>query len=123
MTLASEDTARDVADGLLRHAHSSAEGRSAPYPLYSRIREIAPLYRSSLDDMWYVSRYDDCKALLGDPRLGSGQMRPRYGVSESAAAGQVRIGTASLLMTNPPEHTRLRALVNQAFTPRRADGL
>ena len=64
------------ADAALHQLLATEEGRADPYPLYRQLRELAPLYRSGLDGLWYASRYDDCKAILVDPRCG----RSRGGV-------------------------------------------
>lgn len=74
--------------------------RAQPYPYYDQLRVFAPMFYWEPQNMWFLSRYEDCKALLTDRRLG--RLEPR----------------ASMLFQNPPAHTRLRSLVNRAFTPR-----
>ncbi|MFF7334518.1 cytochrome P450 [Streptomyces sp. NPDC090306] len=71
--------------------------------------------------MWIVTRYDDIRALLADPRFSS--EGGTWGSEEFRAAGLVS-GAGSLLeksvtVVDPPAHTRLRRLAMSAFTPRR----
>ena len=100
------------------------EGRQDPYLLYKALRDIAPLFRSELDGHWYASRYDDCKAILVDPRAGRGPgMVSRYGQNPALAQRFMRRMKMTMLMQDPPEHTRLRGVVSRAFTPRRVAGL
>src|SRR5436305_14845626 len=71
---------RSPADEILHVLLGTEEGRQDPYLLYRALRDIAPLFRSQLDGHWYASRYDDCKAILVDPRAGLGPgMVTRYG--------------------------------------------
>jgi cytochrome P450 len=96
------------------------EFKANPYPFYARLRSEAPVcrLRAVLVKAWMVTRYDDAAAALKDPRLSrdiSSKLRylPRF---------------AEPLMDNmlgrdPPDHTRLRALVSRAFTPRRVEQL
>lgn len=113
--------ADDVLDQLV-----SPAGRADPYPHYRELRDLAPLYRSGWDGLWYASRYDDGKAVLVDPRCGRepGQlMRVRHGMNPAMAERFRRRLRSTMLTENPPEHTRLRAPVSRAFTPRRVAGL
>ena len=109
------------ADEVLHRLLGTDEGRQDPYPHYRELREIAPLYKSGLDGFWYASRYDDCKAVLVDPRCGrsQGRMVIRHGANPAMAERFARRMRQTMLLQNPPEHTRLRGLVNRAFTPRR----
>ncbi len=88
-----------------------------PYPLYHRLRAEDPVHQMPAG-MWVLSRYDDVAGLLRDPRFG------RRGFQEiiSARFGGPGLGR-SMLLQDPPDHTRLRALVNRAFTPRVIEGL
>jgi cytochrome P450 len=86
-----------------------------PYPHFRRLRERDPVYRSPLG-FWVVSRYADATAILSDPRFG----HPDY-AAEARRAGPENafraLRSTSLIMRNPPDHTRLRRFVSEAFTP------
>src|SRR5438093_2991207 len=97
------------ADEILHVLLGTEEGRQNPYGHYRELREVAPLFRSGLDGHWYSSRYDDCKAVLVDPRAGRGpRMVARYGQNPALAERFTRRAKATMLLQNPPEHTRLR---------------
>jgi cytochrome P450 len=82
-----------------------------PYPHYRQLREADPVHRSALG-FWVLSRYRDIAHLLRDPRLGHELSdQEEFGLLYSAEG-------ASMLFRDPPAHTRLRALVSKAFTPR-----
>jgi len=88
-----------------------------PYPLYRRLQLEDPVHQTPLG-MWVVSRYDDVAMVLRDPRFG------RRGFQELVAARFSRPGFArSMLLQDPPDHTRLRALVSKGFTARAIDSL
>jgi cytochrome P450 len=115
---------RTPADEILHVLLGTEDGRQDPYLLYKALRNIAPLFRSELDGHWYASRYDDCKAILVDPRAGRGSgMISRYGQNPALAARFRRRMRMTMIMHDPPEHTRLRGVVSRAFTPRRVAGL
>ncbi|MER5868381.1 cytochrome P450 [Streptomyces sp. NPDC002044] len=87
-----------------------------PYPYFAWLRRNAPAHvdrRPGRPAVWQVSRYEDVRALLGDPRLSKDPGRvPGY---VPGPAGLNR----HLVHADPPDHTRLRTLVNTAFVPRR----
>ena len=92
------------------------EFHANPYPFYRRLREEDPVHASPLG-IWVLTRYDDAVAVLRDARFG------REGIAELAEArlgpGRTRpTNTRDMLFRDPPDHTRLRALVSRAFTPR-----
>ena len=82
------------------------------------------------DDMtaggaWLVSRYADVSSALRDPRL-SADRSFAYRLFLPPDADAQRLGdtiAGFLVFKDPPEHTRLRALVNKAFTPRALESL
>ncbi|HET6293419.1 MAG TPA: cytochrome P450 [Kribbella sp.] len=93
-----------------------------PYADYAGLREAGPVHRIEGPDgspAWLVTRYDDVRQALADPRLSldrSNALPGNYrGMSLPPALD------ANLLNMDPPDHTRVRKLVTQAFTPGRAD--
>jgi len=97
------------------------EFHANPYPFYHALREKDPVHQSPLG-FWVVTRYDDVVTSLRDPRYGRDGFAPLieavYG-PETAEGNLPR----SMLMRDPPDHTRLRSLVNKAFTPRVIEGM
>jgi pimeloyl-[acyl-carrier protein] synthase len=100
-----------------------------PYPAYRRLREKDPVHRSRLLNGWVLTRHADISAVLRDPRflsderkqLGYEKMRARavkQGVIDADESDSL-----SMLRADPPDHTRMRALVSRAFTPRTVEGL
>lgn len=76
-----------------------------PYPAYARLRDAAPVYKLADLPMWVVSRHDDIETILRDHITFSSDL----GMS---------VPIMSMVMQDPPDHTRLRQTVNRAFTPR-----
>lgn len=104
----------DPADGLLDH----------PYDVYRRLRDTAPVHRIAGPDgtpAWIVTRYDDVRAALADPRLA---LDKRYATAGTYKGFSLPPALdANLLNMDPPDHTRIRRLVGRAFTPRRIERL
>jgi cytochrome P450 len=83
---------------------------------------VAPVCWNPTDHDWILTRWADCQAVLRDPRFSSNSAhsaRPAQNTEEVMRDAN----TATMLFIDPPDHTRLRGLVSQAFTPRRIDGL
>jgi len=101
---------------------ASPRFKANPYPFYARLRADAPLYRVRLPlfgTVWLVTRYDDVLALLRDERLAN-DWSPRMPWLLLRFARTI---TSNMLNRDPPQHTRLRALVHRAFTSRLIDRL
>ena len=94
----------------------SPDFRANPYPYYDMLRAAAPALYWEPWGMWFLTRHDDCSALLRDPRLGHSSM-DRYVFPEQQQA-LFEMQGRWMLLRNPPDHTRLRGLVHKAFTPR-----
>jgi cytochrome P450 len=103
---------------------ASAAGRTDPYPFYQRLRELGPAAVAP-DGSVVVSGYQELAALLRDHRLGKGPERvlAATGYPDWRDRPSLRLMFTSLLMLNPPAHTRLRHLVSAVFTPRRVERL
>lgn len=91
-------------------------------PLFAELRHRQPVCRVTLPyggDAWLVTRYEDAKKVLSDRRFSRAKTLradiPRMFPEPDEAD--------SILSMDPPEHTRLRRLVGQAFTPRRIEQL
>lgn len=97
-----------------------------PFPAYRVLRDRFPVLRGPLG-AFLVSRYEDCELLLRDRRMGKDFANSKFFQQVMGEAGDepppfLGLGLddwdAKLFMlTDPPEHTRLRGLVGQAFTP------
>ncbi|WP_434388291.1 cytochrome P450 [Melittangium boletus] len=88
------------------------EIRANPYPFYARMRREAPVSQVDPGGLWAVTRYEDVLHVLKHPQLFSSEgfrqaYRPGW-ISNYPLAD-------SVLVMDPPRHTRLRALVNRAF--------
>jgi cytochrome P450 len=93
-----------------------------PYPLYARARREAPIFFSPHFATWVVTRYEDVRAILHDPRRFSSSylfrtpVDPTPEVLEVLAHLPPEVGV--LVNEDPPGHRRTRALVSKAFLPR-----
>jgi cytochrome P450 len=84
--------------------------KADPYPYYAELRREAPVFQIEGFGAYAVSRYEDVSYVLMHPEVFS-----------SIGMGQVSIRertTRMLIGVDPPEHTRMRSLVNRSFTPR-----
>lgn len=98
--------------------------RGDPYPHYRQLREQQPAYVHRVFRALVLSRHADISLVLKDSTFSvnrSGMLElPPFGAMRPRAKETV---LSALLMTDPPDHTRIRGLVNKAFTPRRVDAL
>ncbi|SBT43258.1 cytochrome P450 family protein [Micromonospora narathiwatensis] len=95
-----------------------------PYPTFARMRADRPVcpVSSPRFDSYLITRFDDVRAALTDARLskdlyGPGQHYLRIFGPNSEGLNK------NMLNSDPPEHTRLRRIVSQAFAPRRIEAL
>lgn len=86
-----------------------------PYPHYARLREAGPMHRTAEGDWWAVD-YATATQVLSDHRLIKGT-RERPEIRLPPGFGHLPPLEPSMLMQDPPAHTRLRTLVNRAFNP------
>jgi cytochrome P450 len=91
-----------------------------PYPTYDKVRRQGPVVHSEIG--WFTASYECAAHVLRDPRLSTDEhhstsykelLEQNGGESPGGLMGDLPV----MLFMDPPDHTRLRSLVNQAFTP------
>lgn len=108
---------------------ASAAFKPHAYEAYAQMREAAPVFPYTLSNnerMWVVTRYADVLAVLKDERF----VKDYRNAMTEQQLEQLHESVKSfdyinrnMLFSDPPDHTRLRALVSKAFTPRRIEDL
>jgi cytochrome P450 len=94
-----------------------------PHALYARLRASGPAHELTLPDgspVWLLTRYEDVRAALADPRLSLDKRNSAGGWAGFSLPPRL---DANLLNMDAPDHTRIRRLVAPAFTPRRVEAL
>jgi cytochrome P450 len=100
--------------------------RNNPFPFYQALREQQPVYYDPQLDVWLVSRYEDVMTVLRDPvnyslehgyqdRYANGHVEELAAIMDRDGGGFVR----DIIAADPPAHTRLRKLLDEAFTAHR----
>jgi cytochrome P450 StaP len=99
-----------------------------PYPVYQRYRDDDPVHWSPATaesvGSWYIFGYDDVASVLSSQHFGRSSSVARAGESAAPALVPVdydslhRIVQNWLVFMDPPQHTRLRSLVNKEFSPK-----
>ncbi len=97
-----------------------------PMHLAPAIRASGPVYWHPLYQQWFISGYDEAREVLASPSIGTANqmevlldVRPYTKLSTRSRSMLENL----MLLTDPPKHTRLRGLVNRAFTPRQVSRL
>jgi cytochrome P450 len=96
--------------------------RANPYPFYAQLRSQDPVHWDEELGFWVLTRYADIVSVYHDPRFSRAQgLRRGY---ERLPESEQRIAepvyhsfSKTMFYSDPPYHTRLRGLVNSAFTP------
>lgn len=102
------------------------EFQANPYRLMGEVREAARVVHDEMTGRHLVGRFEDAYAILNDRDLG---VDPRKANQNSfmravmAARREEQDREPSMLQLDPPDHTRLRALVSKAFTPRSVEAM
>ncbi|MFB7874836.1 cytochrome P450 [Nocardia sp. NPDC056064] len=101
-----------------------------PHAHYRRWRAAGPVHRVRFPDevvRWVIVGYPEARAALADPRLRKDMARAAAILDGKRDADPIDpeslVLLTHMLSTDPPGHTRLRKLVNKAFTTRRVAGL
>ncbi|MFJ7050005.1 cytochrome P450 [Streptomyces sp. NPDC101112] len=94
-----------------------------PYPVYAELRALGPVHRVRLPgpdahhEAWLVVGYEEARAALADPRLSKDASKIGITFLDEELIGKY------LLVSDPPQHTRLRGLITREFTARRVERL
>jgi cytochrome P450 len=86
-----------------------------PYPIYRRLRDESPVYHQERLRFWALSRFADVYAALNDHE----SYCSRQGLTWDPAAAEQAGVLPMMVTTDPPEHTKLRRLINRGLTPKR----
>ncbi len=121
---------RAAADGELLFDPFDPRFHDDPAELYIELRAQNPVHRSPLG-FWVFTRHADCLAVLRDKRSSSDARNvdpeaigaPVVTQGPEGPAVQIYDDLSPFIFRDPPDHTRLRGLVQKAFTPRVVESL
>ena len=101
-----------------------------PYPTYARLLEEGPLHHVDVGSkwpVWSIFGHAECSAMAKDPRCSAKraqQLLLALPMSRQAEFSELaRMFSLWLIFMDPPEHTRLRKLLNKGFSPAAIDAL
>ena len=111
----------------LRREFRSPQSRANPVPVYARLRKLGPVLRSKdlLGQGFVLPRHEEVARVIRDPRFASDRTNGRDGGSTDQwwMPSLLKLLVSSMVLKDPPEHRRLRNLVQKAFTPARVENL
>ncbi len=95
--------------------------RRDPFPLYRQLQEHDPVHWSEPLQSWIITRYADVRKVAMSKELSPDRLTPFYeashGERRELLTELMRYLNRWLVFRDPPEHTRLRRLLNTVFTP------
>lgn len=99
---------------------AAPDGQADPYPIYRRMHELGQALQAP-DGTVIVTGYRACSAVIRDNRLrkSPGAVLTAAGYPDWEQRPSLQMLFGSMLMLNPPQHTRLRRLVSRSFTAQR----
>jgi cytochrome P450 len=98
----------------------------APPPAMMKLHAEEPVSRVRLWDgsvHWLVTRYEDQRALYGDPRLSVDTTRPGFPYLNEAFRETAAKNPPSFLNMDDPDHARIRRMVTGAFAVKRIEAM
>ena len=95
-----------------------------PFPAYAELRAEEPVMFDERTNLWVVTRYDDVKTVFEDWEIFSSENAQKAVRERGPEATRIMVeggftAYSGLSARTPPEHTRIRKVVQRAFTPRR----
>ena len=99
--------------------------REDPYPQLHRLRSMDPVHWSYGANCWVLTRYEDIKFVLAEPRfqIALELLEKTPSVKQAMMQPFNRIIRPQILAADPPDHTRIRTIMAKGFTPARLDQL
>jgi cytochrome P450 len=101
-----------------------------PYPTYARLHQEGPLHYVDVGGkwaVWSIFSHAECSSIAKDPRLSAKRAKqmllPLPLSRQSEFAELARMLSLWLIFMDPPEHTRLRKLLNKGFSAAAVEGL
>jgi pimeloyl-[acyl-carrier protein] synthase len=101
----------------------TSEVLTDPYPLYQRLRSEDPVHWEDDDERWMLTRYADVVTVLRSPIASSDRVQAMRHFVPGHLQSLLELRSNSMLNCDAPRHTRLRLLVNKAFTARAVEAL
>src|SRR5438105_6459563 len=113
------------ADGLAAPDHLfGPDMRADPYPVYHRLRATDPVHWDEHLSVWIVTRYRDVSSALHDARLSADRVTYiRNAINRAELRPFFDFIGKRMVFCDPPQHTRLRGLLNKAFTPHAVEAM
>ncbi|EFU40305.1 cytochrome P450 [Paenibacillus vortex V453] len=99
----------------LKNALFTEEFTQNPYPVYEKLRQSEPILNLKFPDGrygWLITRYDEAVAALKEGRFIKD-------ITKAYGAEHTSVFSTNMLFADPPDHKRLRGLVQKGFTPQR----
>lgn len=90
-----------------------------PAPLYADLHRAGTIHRT--DFAWLVTGYDACISALREPRFSSVLLDIDVQDADGNSSVAAQLARDLIINQDPPVHTRIRSIVNRAFTPRAAE--
>ena len=96
-----------------------------PFPVYAWLREHEPVHWSASLRAWAVTRYADVLEVFDRPEVFSSdrfrKVDPKFASRRAEVRAVADVLADWLVFRDPPDHTRLRALLQKSFTPRQLE--
>lgn len=105
---------------------TTREAITNPFPILSELQQAGPVQWNDSLRAWCILGYDAVSSAMSDPRLSSARILPFVGHLHEKDPELENLGNCIglwMVFNDPPAHTRLRGLVNMAFTPRAVSDL
>ena len=101
------------------------EHRADPHSVYRQLRDHDPVHWDDDQEAYLCTRYADCVELLRSPAVSVDATKSAHAEARrpTVQGANLAFDARPMLFLDPPDHSRLRGLVNKAFTPRRVEGL